>query len=219
MSFAIIFDMDGVIIDSNPYHQLAWAQFLVKKGIPFDDRIFQEKISGKTGDATLRLLLGTGLHDAEISGYLEEIDGCFQQILRNQQTLRPVDGLLPFMDLIREAGGSIALATSAPPGNVSLILEKLQLENRFEVITDRTHVRNGKPDPEVYLRTVRVLKIPKERCRVVEDSRSGILAALNAGLRVAGITTSLPEEALREAGAFMVIHDFNLLIPETLFDL
>jgi HAD superfamily hydrolase (TIGR01509 family) len=216
MKYAVIFDMDGVVIDSNPYHKLAWGNFLGKNGLPFNDQIFDNIISGKTGDSTLRALMGKELSEEAVTSYLDQIDGDFQEILRRREHLEPVSGLRQFITAIRSDGALTALATSAPPGNVKLILEKLSLEELFDVVIDRTQVKRGKPDPEIYLKVLEALGVHREHCVVIEDSKAGIQAAIGAGLRVVGITTTLTGRELRAEGAAMVIDHFNNLMLEEL---
>ena len=112
------------------------------------------------------------------------------------------------MQAIKACGYKTALATSAPPGNVTLTLEKLNLQHYFDVILDQTDVTNGKPDPEVYLNTVDRLGIHKERCVVFEDSKAGIKSAISAGLKVIGVATGHTREELLEEGVEMVVDDF-----------
>ena len=217
MEQAIIFDMDGVIIDSNPYHKISWEHFLVKNGHPFNDEIFDNIISGKTGSTSIRLLLGYDLSEEIAAGYLKEIDEDFQDILRQAKDVEPTPGLPAFLQSIRSAGYQTALATSAPPGNVDLTLEKTNLRKYFDVILDKTDVTNGKPDPEVYLNAVNRLGTEKDRCMVFEDSRAGIQSAISAGLRVIGVTTGHSRKELLEEGVAMVIDDFqNLRLEEVM---
>jgi len=207
----LIFDMDGVIIDSNPYHKIAWWEFLGKQGIHFNDQLFDDSISGRQGNSTLRNLISTHLTEQKINDYLDEIDGTFQEILRRAEGVEPPSGLVSFLRAIKAAGSKTALATSAPARNVELSLEKLQLRSYFDVILDKTDVTNGKPDPEVYLTAVERLGIQTDRCVVFEDSRAGIRSALAAGLRVVGVTSGHSSEELLAEGVTMAIEDFTAI--------
>ena len=217
MKDAVIFDMDGVIIDSNPYHKISWERFLIKNGYPFNDDIFDNIISGRTGGTSLRMLLAENIPEEIVAKYLMEIDEEFQEILRNAKDVGPAPGLPEFLDTIKNAGFKTALATSAPPGNVELTLDKTNLREYFDLILDKTDVTNGKPNPEVYLNTVSLLGVEKDRCVVFEDSRAGIKSAISAGLRVIGVTTSHSRNELLEEGVSMVIDDFqNLQLEEVM---
>jgi beta-phosphoglucomutase len=210
MNCAVILDMDGVIIDSNPFHRMAWQEFLERHGVEVNEHIFRNVIFGTTGDQAIRnLLQPPDLTAEQLSRYTEEIDTSYRSIISGSEQIFPVNGLNNFLDFIKEIGFKIALATSAPPENISLILERLGITEYFDVIIDKTHVTNGKPDPEVYLKTVENLKTDSEYCLVFEDSLSGVHSAIQAGIRVIGVTTSHTAEELTQAGTFYNIDDFN----------
>jgi len=206
--------MDGVVIDSNPFHKIAWERFLDRKGVLYEDDVFEKLISGRNGVYPMKVLLGQELTEKEISAFVNEIDQEFQGILSQSEGIEPAPGLPRFLKTIQALGYKTALATSAPPGNVDLILEKTNLRPFFHVILDQTDVTKGKPDPEVYLKTVKRLEAKKETCIVFEDSRVGIRAALEAGIKVVGVSTGHNQEELQEAGVSMVIDDFRNLDPE-----
>ncbi len=205
--------MDGVIIDSNPYHKISWENFLVKTGYPYSDELFEKTISGQTGTTSLRILFGNELSEGEMDGYLEEIDGEFQKILAKADRVGSLPGLPDFLRAVKGAGHKTALATSAPTGNVDLTLDKINLREFFDLILDKSDVTNGKPDPEVYLKSVSRLGVKKDHCIVFEDSLAGIRAALNAGLKVIGVTTSHSRDVLLEQGVIMTIDDFQSFTP------
>jgi beta-phosphoglucomutase len=210
MNCAVILDMDGVIIDSNPFHRMAWKEFLERHGVEVNEHMFKNVIFGTTGDQAIRnLLQPPDLTAEQLSRYTEEIDTSYRSIISGSEQIFPVNGLNNFLDFIKEIGFKIALATSAPPENISLILERLGITEYFDVIIDKTHVTNGKPDPEVYLKTVENLKTDSEYCLVFEDSLSGVHSAIQAGIKVIGVTTSHTAEELSQAGTFYNIDDFN----------
>jgi beta-phosphoglucomutase len=217
MEYGLIFDMDGVLVNSNPSHRISWKNFLLRKGYPYSEELFDEVISGRTGNTTLRILMGDELTDQVVSEYIAEIDAEFQDIFGATEESVHFPGLYEFLDEVRMAGFKTALATSAATGNVTLSLKKLELEDYFSVIIDKNDVTRGKPDPEVYLASLARLGLSKARCLVIEDSKAGVQAALGAGLRVIGISTSHTREELLEEGVSMVIEDFtNLNIKELL---
>lgn len=211
--------MDGVIIDSNPYHKIAWEKFLTKQGYPYDDQLFDNILSGRTGPTSLRLLFGDDLPKEKLNFYLEEVDSNYQNILRQTEEVRPIAGVHAFLHQISKNGCRLALATSAPTLNIELGLQKLKLENTFEHIVGKVDVTHGKPHPEVYLTTVERLGIPVENCIVFEDSKVGIQSARNAGLRVVGIASGHSREELLEEGVSMVVDDFIGLDLDTVLNL
>lgn len=210
MNCAVILDMDGVIIDSNPFHRMAWTEFFERHGVAVTEPMFKDVIFGTTGDQAIRTILQPPEISAEqLSLYTEEIDTLYRSIISGSEQIFPVSGLFNFLDFIKEIGFKIALATSAPPENISLIFERLGITEYFDVIVDKTQVTRGKPDPEVYLKTVENLKTESEYCVVFEDSLSGVRSAVQAGIRVIGVTTSHSAEELSQAGTFYNIDDFN----------
>lgn len=218
MEYAVIFDMDGVIIDSNPYHRMAWGRFLDTKGIVISDDVFKNQIFGTTGSGALRRLIGEGLTEGEVEAFKREIEGEYRDIIRHLDGVEPVNGLVDFMESIKNGGHKIALATSAPAENVELVLNRFGIYKLFDLMVDITQVTKGKPDPEIYQMAVNRLSISKRQCVVFEDSISGITAAKCAGLVVIGVTTSHSSEELKEAGAVFTIGDFSEISLEKVLE-
>lgn len=219
MEYGFIFDMDGVVIDSNPFHKIAWGKFLKGQGRDFNDQLFDNVLSGRTGPTSLRLLFGEDLPEEEMNIYLEEVDSNYQDILIRSEEVKPIAGVHMFIEEVRRQGYRLALATSAPVLNIKLGLEKLQLENTFEHIVGKVDVSHGKPHPEVYLTTLERLGLPAENCIVFEDSKAGIQSARNAGIRVVGIASAHSKEELLEEGVSMVVDDFRELTTDTVLSL
>ena len=214
MEYGFIFDMDGVVIDSNPYHKIAWEKFLNGQGISFDDQLFENVLSGRTGPTSLRLIFGEDLSQEKLDLYLEEVDSNYQNILRQAEDVRPIAGVHAFLDQLTQNGYRLALATSAPVLNIELGLEKLKLENTFEHIVGKVDVSHGKPHPEVYLTSLSLLGLAAENCIVFEDSKAGIQSARSAGIQVVGIASGHSREELLDEGVSMVVDDFTGLSPD-----
>ena len=208
MEYGFIFDMDGVVIDSNPFHKIAWEKFLSGQEIPFDDQLFDNVLSGRTGPTSLRMIFGDDLSQDKLDLYLDEVDSNYQTILRESEDVRPIAGVHAFLDQISGNGMRLALATSAPELNIELGLQKLKLENTFEHIVGKVDVSHGKPHPEVYLRSLELLGMAAENCIVFEDSKAGIQSARSAGIKVVGIASGHSKEELLKEGVSMVVDDF-----------
>lgn len=209
-----IFDMDGVVINSNPYHKIAWETFLQKKEIPVDDLYFENVLSGRTGPTSLKLIFGKNLSPDLLDKYLLEVDQAYQNILRQSEENLAIPGIYDFLDSIREQGHRLALATSAPPLNIEMGLENLKLQGVFDVVVGKVDVSKGKPHPEVYLTTLKAIGLPKENCIVFEDSKAGIQSALSAGIAVVGIASGHTKEELMEEGVSLAVDDFTDLTLE-----
>ena len=214
MEYGFIFDMDGVVIDSNPYHKIAWESFLDGQGYVYDDQTFEHMLSGRTGPTSLKLLFGDDLPEDLLEQYLEEVDSKYQSILRNMEKATPIAGVHDFISTVKSGGHRLALATSAPPLNIEMGLEKLDMKETFEVIIGKVDVSQGKPHPEVYQKAVDKLGLPKENCIVFEDSKAGIQSALAAGLPVVGIASAHSKDELLEEGVSLAVDNFSGLEPE-----
>lgn len=219
MQYGFIFDMDGVVIDSNPFHKIAWEKFLNGQGVPFDDKLFDNVLSGRTGPTSLRLLFGEDLSQDKLDLYLDEVDSNYQNIIRETEEVKPIAGVHEFLDQITGNGLRLALATSAPELNIELGLQKLKLENTFEHIVGKVDVSHGKPHPEVYLRSLELLGMPAENCIVFEDSKAGIQSALSAGIKVVGIASGHSKEELLDEGVSLAVENFIGLELEQIFKL
>jgi len=211
MEYGFIFDMDGVVIDSNPFHKIAWGRFLRDQGIACDDAYFDNVLSGKTGPTSLKIIFGEDLADDLLEEYLQVVDGNYQAILRQSEEELSIAGLYDFLASIKGNGFRLGLATSAPPLNIELGLEKLKLEGVFEVIVGKADVEHGKPHPEVYLTTAERLGLTVDRCVVFEDSKAGIQSALSAGMPVVGIASGHSKEELLAEGVSLAVDDFSQL--------
>jgi len=219
MEYGFIFDMDGVVIDSNPYHKIAWERFLRGQGFPFDDQLFDNVLSGRTAPTSLRMLFGEDLPEERMNRFMDEVDRNYQAILRQNNKIKPIAGIHEFLGQIRGNGHRLALATSAPALNIELGLRNLNLENTFDPIVGKVDVTHGKPHPEVYLTTLERMGMTGDNCIVFEDSKPGIQAARTAGIRVVGVASGHSRQELLEEGASMVVDDFRGLRLEQVLSL
>ncbi|MEJ2636492.1 MAG: HAD family phosphatase [Calditrichia bacterium] len=202
--FAVIFDMDGVIVDSNPTHRIALKEFCEKHGFPLSESDLRNKVYGRTNRDWLTNLFNNSITPAEIDKYEEEKEQLFRKLYA--PLIHPVKGLIPFLESLKRNGIVRAIATSAPRSNVKFTLEKTGTAQFFEVVLDEEDIGKSKPDPEIYLKTAAAIGFPPQKCIVIEDSLSGVEAARRAGCKVIGITTTHPGNELSETQ--MVIRDF-----------
>jgi beta-phosphoglucomutase family hydrolase len=212
-SFAVIFDMDGVIIDSNPFHKISLRQFCEKYGYHLSDDELVKRIYGRTNKEWIVNLFGP-LSPEELVRYEEEKEGLFRELYKND--IKALPGLKSFLDQLKENNISTAIGTSAPRSNVDYVLAHTQLEKYFSVILDESHVNHGKPHPEIYLKVADSLGFEPARCIVFEDSLSGVESARRAGAKIVGVTTTHSKEELSHAD--MVIDDFTNITPRSLFE-
>lgn len=186
--FAVIFDMDGVICHTNPYHSQAFRQFFAKRNLSPTDEEFAQHMFGKSNSYILKHFLQRDVVGEEFAQLEDEKESLFREIY--EPHVDPVHGFLAFLKDLKTHGIKTAVATSAPRANLDLIAGKLELSESMESFMASEDVTKHKPDPQVYLTSAERLGVKPENCVVFEDSFSGVSAALNAGMKVVGVLTS-----------------------------
>ena len=208
---AVVFDMDGVIVDSHPAHRLAWRGFLRTLGKEVPDSELDFIMDGRKRKDILLHFLGP-LTDEQLQEYGNRKDELFWQVLPD---VVPVPGAFEFIECIRRAGITMAIATSASAGRTRSILMRLGLFSHFRAIVTGDEVHEGKPDPAIYRLACQRIECPPQAAVAIEDAASGIQAAKSAGLKCVGIATHQPKEKLTAAGADHVLPDFlNLSVRD-----
>lgn len=182
---ALIFDLDGVIVDSMPVHELAWRRYLESLG--FDGGDIPSRMHGRRNDEIVRDFLGEKMDYQTVLAHGAAKERVFREMLRGRLRESLVAGIAGWLD--RVEGAPVALATNAERANVDFTLDGAGLRRYFEVIVDGSEVSRPKPAPDVYLRAAELLKIVPQNCIVFEDSPVGVAAAVAAGMRVVGVRT------------------------------
>jgi beta-phosphoglucomutase len=199
---AIVLDMDGVIVDSNPLHTEAWKVYNQRFGIEAGASL-AERMYGRRNDEIVRDFFGPGLTAAEVAVHGAAKEELYRHMLAPRLAGALVPGVREFLQ--RHAGAPIGLATNAEPANVDFILDRGGLRAYFRVVVDGHQVRHAKPHPEIYLRAAELLAVAPRNCIVFEDSFSGVEAARAAGARIVGVRTTHGELP----GADLEIDDFR----------
>ncbi len=207
---AFIFDMDGVIVDSNPAHKIALKQFVKKYGKDLSEDELREKIYGRRNQDWLFNIFGH-LDEQTMHAYADEKEELFRNIYDD---VRPLEGLVDFLTKAEQAGIPCAIATSAPRANVDFTLDKTGLGRFFQTILNDKFVTHGKPHPEIYLKTAEAMKFEPGNCIVFEDSLAGVESGKSAGCKVVGVTTTHTNEEL--SAADITVADFKGLEPNKL---
>ena len=209
---AVIFDMDGVIIDSHPAHREAWKTFLATVGRPVSDAELDFVLDGRKRGEILRHFLGE-LSDDEVRGFGERKDEFFQ---RQALQVRLIAGAIDLISKLADAGIATAVATSASESRARHVLEQLLLDDKFRVVVTGNDVSKGKPDPSIYRLACQRLKVLPAYTLAIEDAVSGVEAAVCAGLTCVGIGGHQTPEKLRAAGATHVLENFIDVSPASL---
>jgi HAD superfamily hydrolase (TIGR01509 family) len=210
---AFVFDMDGVIVDSNPYHKIALQTFCQRLGFDLDEQEMIHKIYGRTNKEWISNLFGNDITAELLAQYGIEKELLYQELY--QPYIQPLAGLKDFLQILDKQAIPRAIATSAPRMNVDFTLGNTGLSNFFSTILDESHVLHGKPNPEIYLKAAAALQLLPEQCIVFEDSLSGVAAAKAAGCKVVGVLTT--HSAAELADADMTIEGFTNLQPEKIY--
>lgn len=207
MCKGVIFDMDGVLIDSHPVHKKAWAQFLASVNRPVSDQELEYVLDGRKREEILRHFLGD-LPEEQVREYGQRKDEIFG---KSSSELKTVSGVEEFLVTLESAGLPMAVATSASFARARGTLDELGILPHFSALVTGNDVANGKPDPEIFVRAAERLKLPAPNLLVVEDAVSGVKAAKSAGMKCLGIACDGREIKLRVAGADQVVPDFRKL--------
>jgi len=200
----VIFDFDGVIVDSHPAHMKAWKAFLLIKGKAFSDAELSFVREGVKREEILRHFLGE-LTAEQMASYGAEKDKLFQASARE---LKLVPGFTEFLLQLDSAALPSAVATSGSRSRVEQALKTLNLCKRFRVVVTGNDVERGKPDPDLFLLAAQALQIDPDRILVCEDAVAGVIAAKTVGMKCVGIAASGRESLLKQAGADLVLKDF-----------
>jgi beta-phosphoglucomutase len=201
---AIIFDMDGVIIDSHPAHRQAWQKFLLTLGKRVSETDLDCILEGWRREDILRHFLGD-LTKAQVVEYGNRKDEFFQQA---GVPIKPVSGLCEFLNHLEVLSIPKAVATSASERRTRFTLDRLQLTRYFAAIVTAKDVLNGKPDPAIYHLAAEQMGVSARHIVVIEDSVSGVRAAKSAGMKCLAIASDSRCDVLLRAGADNVIQDF-----------
>jgi beta-phosphoglucomutase len=212
MFSGVVFDLDGVIVDSHPLHKLAWREFLSSVGKQVSEADLDFILEGRRRRDILIHFLGN-LSDTEIREYGNKKDEYFRQA---SSELEPVPGTVELIVKVRKAGLRIAVATSASRHRAQWTLEQLKIADFFEVVVTGDDVVQSKPDPAIYQLAAQRLSISPERLFAVEDSVCGVRSAKSAGLRCLGIGFEKNVHLLLQAGADWV---FPSLVGLSISDL
>jgi beta-phosphoglucomutase len=187
-SSAVIFDMDGVLVDSYKAHYQSWRSAAQRIGLHLDEKEFAATF-GRTSREIIEYLWGQGrLSDAEIAAFDERKEADYREIIAVDFPHMP--GAKELLVTLDKDGFKLAVGSSGPPENVEMVLNKLDARQLFGAAITGRDVTRGKPDPQVFLLAAERLGVPPARCVVVEDARPGILAAHAAGMKAVGVVST-----------------------------
>jgi beta-phosphoglucomutase family hydrolase len=211
---AFIFDMDGTLVDNMHFHTEAWGKMLAENGVKINAHDFLVKTAGKTNREILPSVFGE-ISDEKILELGERKETLYRELFLPHR--KAVAGATEFLEDAQRLGVKMAVATSAPIANMEFILDGLELRRFFGAITTADDITNGKPHPEIFLKSAEKLSVEPKNCLVFEDAIGGFEAAHRAGMKAVGIATvNRIEDILQLASVAEAHADFRNLKPKEL---
>ena len=201
----IVFDFDGVVVDSHAVHVLAWKKFLASVGKSASEEQLQFILDGRKREDILRHFLGE-LDVTELAAYGSRKEKIFRT---EAASIGTIQGVLEFLEDVNRAQLTLAIASSGSRSRVDLLLRQLDLGRHFQVIVTGDEVERGKPDPAVFLKAAQDLRIIPTELVAFEDALSGVKAAKAAGMKCVAIAESDRASVLLNAGADHVLPNFR----------
>lgn len=211
---AFIFDMDGVLVHSNPDHKKAIDIFCKRYNKSVSEEYLRENVYGTTNREWIPKVFGE-LSMEEVDRLADEKEALFREIFDPEA--HKVPGITVFLEKARKKGIKLAVGTSAPVENENFILERLGITKYFEVVLNSSHVTHSKPHPEIYLKAIEKLDLKPTQCVVFEDSVAGVESGNRAGCKTVGITTTHTPGEMQDCA--MVVEHFEGLEPATVLNL
>jgi len=215
--FAVIWDMDGTLVDTAELHFAAWKALAEEKYLsPFTRANFKATF-GKRNPDIIRQLYGVGFSEREIAEWGDRKEEHYKAAAR-QQGVKPLPGVRPLLQNLKNAGFRQAVGSSAPRGNLNLILKLTNLESFFDTLVSMEDTQRGKPDPQVFLVAAERLNVSPDRCVVVEDALAGVQAAKAGGMKCIAVdfVGHHGEPAFTRAGADLVVGTLEEVSLETI---
>ncbi len=213
--WAVIFDVDGTMVDNSSYHEMAWIELGRRHNIAIDHRFYMDNIHSRSNIHVAHDVFAemVGLEKGLLFGV--EKSAIYRQLYRRH--LREIPGFTKLLRSLRSQGIACCAASNSPRANIDMVIEELAIQDCISYIVDNSMVKKGKPSPEMFLAAAAALGVASCNCVVVEDSVSGFKAADNAGMSYIAITVGANAKDLPFAAtARAVHHDFTTVTVEQL---
>lgn len=198
--------MDGTLVNNIRYHEESWILFLNQHGIDMEPENFAAQNHGTMDEMIIRFF-GNDLPESRVKELGLKKEEAYQNLYRPH--IREVNGLTLFLQKLNQDKIKTGLATMGIPTSIDFILQSLKIRDYFHAITGGIEVAKGKPNPEIFLKTLEKLNVNSKDTIAVEDSAGGIKAAKDAGMKVVGIATTHSKEELMDFGCCRVINDYS----------
>lgn len=206
---AILFDMDGTLVDNMHFHHIAWMRFIEEKKLNIDAETFERDYHKGTLIEVMARFFPHLKTEATLRKVGNEKEALFREIYRPH--IKPINGLLQFLDRLKEKNIPIGLATMGDQNNINMTLTELGILDYFHSTTGGHEIEKGKPQPDIFLKAAHKIGIAPKDCLAFEDTQSGINSAQVAGMKVVGIATQFSADKLLSLGCCMAIEDYRLI--------
>lgn len=206
---AILFDMDGTLVDNMHFHHIAWMQFIEEKKLNIDAETFERDYHKGTLIEVMARFFPHLKTEAALRKVGNEKEALFREIYR--PNIKPINGLLQFLDRLKEKNIPIGLATMGDQNNINMTLTELGILDYFHSTTGGHEIEKGKPQPDIFLKAAHKIGIAPKDCLAFEDTQSGINSARAAGMKVVGVATQFSKTQLLALGCCMAIEDYRLI--------
>ncbi|MCB2409373.1 HAD family hydrolase [Hymenobacter lucidus] len=214
-SYALIFDMDGVLIDNTPEQAKAFQLLFRDLGLTTNARQLLRRLNGMPATNILKTVFTNPVPKKKLEEYAAQRELLYRVLYWNKR--RELAGLTRFLEAARAAGLKIALGTGSAPETIGYIIDHLNLRRFFDVVVGKADVENGKPHADTFAAAARKLGVPPERCVVFEDAILGEQAAYKAGMRCIAVLSSLKEKDFQ--APLTTIQDFTGITPAQVLEL
>jgi len=198
----VIFDMDGVLVDTGWAHKQSWYDLAAKEGFSMSDEFFSSTF-GMQNYQIIPMLLERESTRNEIDRLADWKEQRYRELVSEQLTLS--EGARTLLEDLKDNGFLLAVGSSAPRANLNLVLERVQADGYFDACVSGEEVSAGKPAPDTFLKAAEKLSLGPDHCIVVEDAVQGVDAAKAAGMAVVAVTTTRDRAALRRADVIVDI--------------
>jgi len=212
-SRAVLWDMDGTLIDSEQFHWVSWRNTLANEGIAITREQFLSSF-GQRNDSIIPRWLGTTATPERIERIANSKEELYRQLVR-RDGISPLPGVANWLRRLHREGWLQAIASAAPRANIEAVLEALSATHIFQGIVSAEDVHRGKPDPEVYLAAAARVRVSPDQCIVVEDAAAGVEGARRARMRSIGVSHNgahLPADVVVQSLEFLGWDAFEMLL-------
>jgi beta-phosphoglucomutase family hydrolase len=212
-SRGVLWDLDGVLVDTGEVHFQVWTEVFAGLGIHFSRDTFQ-KTFGMNNAGLLALMLGDGYTPQTAHEISAQKENLFRQTVRGQAVILP--GVSDWLERLSLWGVHQAVASSAPHENIDTLIDELGIRRYFQAVISVANLP-GKPDPGVFLNAAEAIRVPPNRCVVIEDAVAGVEAARRAGMKCVAVLTTNPAHRLSQAD--VIVERLDQLSPHTMLNL